>query len=64
MTEYAPEYIAENTEMFEQLMRAFSATETPDELKTVTFMFLLDLSYSRSDIYVALRRVEKQKGWG
>lgn len=64
MAEYYPNYEPENRDKFEQALNAFKHAETPDELKTLTVAFVFDLSYPRQDIYVAIRKVEREKGWG
>lgn len=63
MAEYAPNYEPENVDKFEQVLRAFKGAETQDELRVLTVAFTLDMSYPRQDIYVALRKVERERGW-
>lgn len=56
-------YVPDNQGQFDQLLRAFRATETRDELRTVSVAFTLDMTYSRKDISTALSAVEREKGW-
>lgn len=63
MAEYYPNYEPENLGKFEQVLNAFKGAETSDELRMLTVAFTLDLSYPRQDIYVALRKVERERGW-
>lgn len=64
MAEYAPDYVPEDLDKFEKVLTVFKGVENADELRMLTVAFTLDLSYPRQDIYVALRKVEREKGWG
>ena len=63
MAEYCPDYVADDQDKFDQMLKMFGSAKDPDELRTVTVMFILDLEYSRKDIMVAVRRTERNKGW-
>jgi hypothetical protein len=52
-----------NPEKYKLMMANFRTCETKEDLRTATVMYVLDLSYDRSDIALALHDVEIEKGW-
>ena len=61
--QYYPDYKPEDPEAFERMGKMMRAAETPEELRTVSVMFIMDMSYPRQDIATMLGRVEREKGW-
>lgn len=62
-TAYYPDYKPKNAEKFSQMEKMFSHADSADALKQVSMLFVLDMSFDREDIMVALGRVERAKGW-
>lgn len=63
VAEYYPNYEPEDRDKFEKVLSAFKGAETPVELEALTVAFVFDMSFPRQDIYVALRKVERERGW-
>jgi hypothetical protein len=54
---------AKNREQFDRMVTFFRRADTEDDLKKCVMMFVMDMSYQRSDIMLALGIVEREKGW-
>lgn len=60
---YYPEYQPKDANRFALMEGVFAVAETEDELRRIELEFILDLSFARQDILVALGRAERAKGW-
>jgi len=60
---YYPDYKPKDAAKFSQMEKMFGAVDSADALRSVSMLFVLDMSYDREDILVALGRVERAKGW-
>lgn len=54
---------AKNLDRYKQMVTFFSMAENKAELDQATMLFMLDMSYDRGDICLALHTVECAKGW-
>jgi hypothetical protein len=54
---------AKNLEAYDRMVKAFSHAEEQGDLQMLSMMYILDLSYERSDICLALHTVEMARGW-
>ena len=57
------ERCAKDLDNFRQMRKFFSNAETREELSSAAMLFILDMSYDRADISLALKAVEFDKGW-
>ncbi len=57
------EQFVEDPDKYDQMLRAFSLSETRAELDTYSMMFILDMSYPRQDIAAAIGVMLREKGW-
>ena len=67
MAEYMPDYKPKGEgDKFEDMLKFLRGSDTIDTLKERTMVFLLSSAeeYPRQDIHVAIRKVEREKGWG
>lgn len=53
----------EQPEKYSAMMKVFNNAESHEELKKLSLMYILDLSFSRADIALALHDIEVEKGW-
>lgn len=60
MIVYYPEYQPKVPHRFDRMVHAFQWAETKDLLKTLSLMYLMDASYDRQDLLVALTRRERE----
>lgn len=60
---YYPEYEPKDAWRFAAMLKIFGEAETHKVLKDMTMLYILDMSYAREDILVALGRIEREKGW-
>ena len=54
---------AKNLDKYKQMVKMMSVAENKEELGQATMLFMLDMSYDRGDICLALHTVECAKGW-
>lgn len=54
---------AKNTENYIRMVKAFSYTDSKEQLNSLAVFYVLDMSYDRADICLALHTVETAKGW-
>lgn len=54
---------AKNLDRYKTMVRAMSEVPTEGDLKTLSLMYIVDMSYERSDICLALHTVEMARGW-
>jgi len=52
-----------NQAKYDEMVRDMRRVQTKEQLKTFTLLYILDLSYPRADIALALHDVEIEKGW-
>jgi hypothetical protein len=52
-----------NREKFDAMCRVLSAAETKTELAQMSLMYIMDMSYERADIALALHNIEIERGW-
>jgi hypothetical protein len=57
------ERCAQDLEKFRQMRKFFSNAETKEALNKSAMLYILDMSYPRPDISLALKAVEMEKGW-
>jgi hypothetical protein len=50
-------------EKISQMRKMLGVAETADELKQLAFLFILDMSYERSDITRVIHDIEVERGW-
>lgn len=50
-------------EKYERMKKFLSRASTKEELKSMTMLYILDQSYPRADIALALHDIEIEKGW-
>lgn len=62
-TAYYPEYEPKDQQRFGMMLKTFGSAESHKMLKDISMLYILDLSYAREDILVALGRVERERGW-
>lgn len=62
-TSYYPDYVPKNASKFSELEKVFGECEKVEALKFRVMLYTLDRSYDREDIMVALKRVERARGW-
>ena len=55
--------MAKNTENYMRMVKAFSYTDSIEQLNGLAVLYGLDMSYDRADICLALHTVETAKGW-
>jgi len=60
---YYPNYVPKNEQRFGMMLKAFGNAESHQMLKDMSILYILDLSFPREDILVALGRVERARGW-
>lgn len=60
---YYPDYTPHDANKFSQVLKMFSAADDVDSLRQAALLFILDPSFHREDITVAIGRVEREKGW-
>lgn len=53
----------ENPEKYNQMVGTFRMAESKEEMEKLALAYIRDMSYARSDICLALKAVEKEKGW-
>jgi len=54
---------AENPEKYDRMVKFFSRAETKDDLTGASLLYVMDMSFSRADICLALKRIELERGW-
>lgn len=62
-TTYYPDYKPKNAEKFSQMEKMLGRADSADSLKQLSMLFVLDMSFDREDIMVAIGRVERANGW-
>ena len=48
---------------FDTMMKMFSNADSKDELSEMAMLFILDISYERADIALAIHDIEINRGW-
>jgi hypothetical protein len=61
---YYPDYVPKDADRFERMLNIFRACQTDKEFEQMRMAFILDLSYHRQDIIVAMGRVERERQSG
>ena len=54
---------AKNQKAYERMVKAFTHAEEKGDLQMLSMMYILDMTYERSDICLALHTVEMARGW-
>lgn len=54
---------AKDTKRYEGMVKAFSHAEERGDLQMLSMMYILDMSYERTDICLALHTIEMARGW-
>jgi hypothetical protein len=62
MVAYYSNYIPKDQEKFDRMVKFFEQTKDKKDLNTVTLMFIMDMSYDRQDLLVAMGRRERELG--
>lgn len=60
---YYPNYTPIDAEKFSQMVKIFESAPTKESLASLSLIFMIDLSYDRQDLLVAMGRVEQARGW-
>ena len=60
---YYPEYKPKNADKFAAMEKFLGSSSDVGTLRQMVLLYMLDLSYDREDILVALTRVERARGW-
>lgn len=55
--------LATDPEKYGRMVQVFRTADKADDLRMLSMMYVLDMSYPREDISLALKVVEKEKGW-
>jgi hypothetical protein len=63
MSVYKPEYVPHNKKIFEEMLAGFRDAKHKNMLTEFALMYVITPTVPREDIYVAQRRVEKERGW-
>lgn len=50
-------------EKFDAMMKGLSVADSKRELSKMSLMYVLDLSYPRADICLAIHDIEIDRGW-
>ena len=54
---------AKNPWKFTQMVKIMRMAQDEDDLKNISITFIVDLSFERADICLALKCVETERGW-
>ena len=54
---------AEQPEKYDRMIKLLSAAETKEDMERVAVLYIMDMSYPRADIALAVKAVERDKGW-
>lgn len=52
-----------NQNKYDQIVKLLSKTLSRAEMEQVSMMFVLDPSFERADICLAMKDIEQKKGW-
>ena len=63
MTAESDSYSPKNSEKYERILRFMRTASGSENLRVITLMYILDMSYAREDISAALHFVEREKGF-
>lgn len=63
MTAESDSYSPKNSEKYERMLRFMRTASGPENLRVITLMYILDMSYDRGDISAALHFTEREKGF-
>lgn len=53
----------ENEKQYERMVTAFSVADSKELMEKFALLYVMDRSYSRADICLAMKAVEIEKGW-
>ena len=54
---------AQDQAKYDRMVKLFSNAETKEDLERMAVLYIVDMSYPRVDIALALKAVEREKGW-
>lgn len=54
---------ATNKDKFDGMLKVLSNATSKDELEKMSMLYVLDMSYPREDICLALKTIEVERGW-
>lgn len=55
--------MAEQPEKYDRMVKLLGNAETKDDLELAAMLYIMDMSYPRADIALAVKAVEREKGW-
>lgn len=53
----------QDREKFDTMMKVLSNVDTKEELAKAALLYILDLSFPRADIMLAVHDIEVERGW-
>ena len=54
---------AKDPEKYDRMVKVMSECESKEDMTLWVVMYIKDEAYARPDIHLALKAVEKEKGW-
>ena len=54
---------AEEPEKYDRMVKVFDHADTKDELERMAMLYIMDMSFPRGDIALAVKATESERGW-
>lgn len=54
---------AQDHEKYDRMVKLLGNAATKEDMEQAALLFIMDLSYPRADIVLAIKAVEREKGW-
>lgn len=52
-----------NKEKYDRMVKLLSQADSKAELESMSMLYVMDMSFPREDICLALKTIEQEKGW-